>query len=865
MTQARSESEIVTLRKLGQELASERKERTTSVHLLAAIASRGGPAAELLRERRLDAEALLKASRSFDEDAPDPIGRAIAAARELHKRSPAPEPGALHLLLALLADRRSAASRALLQCGVDLSRLRTAAMQLALGVVQARRPAPTLKLAPAQTPPSRGPAGVTVSLVPPLAKPRADAPPAAAKPRTEPPPASERRSEPPPHQKPAVAIPTTPRAAAGSSGRTSGRGSTVTLRRHTSRRDAQGAEGDALELDRGRFPVLSSIGKNLTLAAALGKLEPVVGREDEIERALDVLGKRHSSSPCLVGPAGVGKTAVARGIAHRLAAESGEPGSPAAGPRILVEIAASELCAGTGARGSLAERFAALRAELRDAGGRVILFVDEIHELFGGGAGDEAVAEIKLALARGELRLIGATTVEELRRTIEPDSALARRFTLIEIEEPAEEEAFFLLRSVADGLGVHHDLAYGDDALAAAITWSIRYLPGRALPDKAISILDLAGARLRRKLARASSAGTRAAPAEVGPAEVAHVVAELADLPVERLLETDRERMLGMERLLAERVVGHAEPLARIATILRRNAAGLRGRRPIGSFLLLGPTGVGKTETAKAIAEVLFHSPDAMTRLDMSEYAEAHAVARRVGAPPGYVGHEAGGQLTEAVRRRPYQVLLLDEIEKAHRDVLEAFLQVFDEGRLTDGRGRRVDFTNTVIVLTSNLGAAEAGAVRAERSVGFAGAAAGDAAAAREGKVAGAMLKAAREALPPELYNRIDEVLCFRALARDDVAEIARRLLVGLGEALERRGVKLEVDPPAIDALLAHGGFDLTLGARPMKRAIARLVEAPLAEMILRGELCEGAVAMVGAEEGVVVVDAVPARARALA
>jgi ATP-dependent Clp protease ATP-binding subunit ClpC len=316
--------------------------------------------------------------------------------------------------------------------------------------------------------------------------------------------------------------------------------------------------------------------------------------------------------------------------------------------------------------------------------------------------------------------------------------------------------------------------------------------------------------------------------------------------------------MLSLEKLLAARVVGHGAAIARIARVLRRNAAGLRGRRPIGSFLLLGPTGVGKTETAKALAEALFHSPDAMTRLDFSEYAEAHAVARLIGAPPGYVGHEAGGQLTEAVRRRPYQVILLDEIEKAHRDVLEAFLQVFDEGRLTDGRGRRVDFTNAVIVMTSNLGASEAHAARGERSVGFSRG--GEGKGVSPEKLAELMIGAARAHLPPELYNRIDEVICFGALARAEVAEIARRLLGALDAALEDRGIRLDVDPAVVDALLAAGGFDVELGARPMKRTLARLVENPLAELILRGDLDEGGVALVGVEDGEIVVDAVEDR-----
>jgi ATP-dependent Clp protease ATP-binding subunit ClpC len=317
-------------------------------------------------------------------------------------------------------------------------------------------------------------------------------------------------------------------------------------------------------------------------------------------------------------------------------------------------------------------------------------------------------------------------------------------------------------------------------------------------------------------------------------------VAELADMPVERLLESDGDRMLRLEEILAERVVGHTAGIRRIARILRRNAAGLGSRRPIGTFLLLGPTGVGKTETAKAIAEVLFHCESAMTRLDLSEFSEAHAVARLLGAPPGYIGHESGGQLTEAVRRRPYQVILLDEIEKAHPDVLTSFLAVFDEGRMTDGRGRTVDFTNTVILMTSNLGAHESGAAP-RRRVGFGGGDGGENLADLDERVTAA----ARSALSPGLYNRIDEVLVFHPLGKDEVREIARRLLGGTAQALlDQRRVQLEYGPELIELLLEQGGYDPSLGARPMKRTIARLVEAPLAERLLRGELPQGSVAL---------------------
>jgi ATP-dependent Clp protease ATP-binding subunit ClpC len=531
----------------------------------------------------------------------------------------------------------------------------------------------------------------------------------------------------------------------------------------------------------------------------------------------------------------VGKTSVVHGLAQRIADGGGE--------RVIVEIDAAGLLAGTGVRGALAERMAQIRAEVAQSAGQVVLFLDELHAVLT--ADDEATAELKVSLGRGELACIGATTVEDYKRVVLADAALSRRLTAIEVAELAPDEAVLALERVAPAFERHHGVRFRSDAIAAAVAWSARYMPDRALPDKAVGVLDLAGARAQRR-------GER----ELGRQQVAEVVSETTGVPVDRLLDTDGARMLRLEQLMGDRIVGHREALGRIARVLRRNASGFRSRRPIGSFLLLGPTGVGKTETAKAIAECLFHSPHAMTRLDFSEYAEAHAIARLVGAPPGYIGHDGGGQLTEAVRKRPYQVLLLDEIEKAHRDVLEAFLQVFDEGRMTDGRGRTVDFTNVVIAMTSNLGADVARPARRGR-IGFSES--DGARAERDAReYADALCAAARAGLPPELYNRIDEVLAFAPLARADVAEVARRMLRALGEDLEAaRGISLDVSEGAVEALLDDGGFDAELGARPMRRAIGRLVEAPIAEMILKGELDRGDVALVGVEDGRVAVDAV--------
>jgi ATP-dependent Clp protease ATP-binding subunit ClpC len=818
----RTEAELVALRKLAEQLAAQRGEKTTTGHLLAAIASCAGPAQDLLSERRLDEGVLLKAARITTDDHPDAIQRSVQRARDLALRSGPREPGALHLLFALCQERSTAAHRALEQCGADVVRLRTQAMQVAMGILPARRKPASLP------PPSLLGAPQPARTVLPPAPPTAATPPASI-----PPPPVSRPSAPPP---PATTAPTAVPPAKQKHAHAHG---------SKKRASSAGAAAERFALDPKRFPTLTALGRNLTLAAARGELDPVFGREEETERALDVLAKRHASCPLLVGPAGVGKTSVVRGLAARIAEGRGVTSMD---DRVVIEIDPPALLAGTAVRGSLAERLAQIKAEVRASEGRVVVFFDEIHTLLGDAAGDEAKSELKVALARGELSCIGATTPEEYKRFVEADAAIARRFTVVEVGEPSPEEAALLCESLAPAFERHHGVRYADGVVGAAVAWSVRYVTTKTLPDKAVSILDLAGARARRR-----------GILEVTQEQLAEVVSDEAHVPVERLLETDGERMLRLEETIAARVVGHKEAISRIAAVLRKSSSGFRYRRPLGSFLLLGPTGVGKTETAKAIAECLFFDPNAMSRLDMSEFAEPHAIARLVGAPPGYVGHESGGQLTEAVRRRPYQVILLDEIEKAHRDVLEAFLQVFDEGRLTDGRGRTVDFTNTVLVLTSNLGA-EVAVPKSSRRIGFSR---GDA-ARQSAEYTDAVVAAARAALPPELYNRLDEVLAFAPLSRADVAEVARRMLAGLANDLERqRGVRLDASDAALEALLDQGGFDPSLGARPMRRAIARLVEAPIAEMLLRGEIGRGDVVTLDVEDGKLVVDAVtPTAAR---
>ncbi|MCA9531401.1 MAG: ATP-dependent Clp protease ATP-binding subunit, partial [Myxococcales bacterium] len=442
---------------------------------------------------------------------------------------------------------------------------------------------------------------------------------------------------------------------------------------------------------------------------------------------------------------------------------------------------------------------------------------------------DDLATELKAVLARGELPCVGATTEAEYRKHVERDPALARRFSPVYVEEPSAEATVAILHGVAPRYELHHAVAYEPEAIEAAVDLSVRYLPDRTLPDKAVGVLDLAAARVRRRGGQV-----------VGRDAVARVVAELGRVPLDRLLLADAERLLALEGELAARVVGHEASMTRIADALRKGAAGFRGARPLATFLLLGPTGVGKTETAKAISDV-YYAGMPMTRIDMSELSEPHGVARLLGSPPGYVGHDEGGQLTEPVRRRPYQLVLLDEIEKAHPDVMLALLPLLDEGRLTDGRGRTVSFHNTIIVMTSNLGAH--GAPRIAPAIGF-GAAGADRTPrdATHDDEAARVLAEARRSLPPELWNRIDEPLHFGALSEAEVGVIARRMLAALGDRVEEaHGLRLAVDESAIEALVAAGGFDPKLGARPMRRTVGRLVEAPLAEAILGQRYARGA------------------------
>jgi ATP-dependent Clp protease ATP-binding subunit ClpC len=573
------------------------------------------------------------------------------------------------------------------------------------------------------------------------------------------------------------------------------------------------------QLDPRTFPLLTSLGKNLTALAREGKLDPVVGRAREIDEVIDILGKRRTNNPVLLGEPGVGKTAVVEGVAQQLAMLKGPLGE-----RMIIELDMGTLVAGTQLRGSFSERLNALKDEVKNAG-RVVVFIDELHTLMGAGStGDgpqDAANELKAAMSRGEFPCIGATTHDEYRKHLSNDPAMERRFTPVVVNEPSVPDTVYILNGVIGRYEQHHRLKFAPEALQAAASMSAKYITDRFLPDKAISVLDLAGSRCHRE-----------GKSVVEPQDIARVIAKLAQLPEERLLMNDSERLLSMESDLRKRVIGHEEVIDRVAKVIRRNYAGFSSRRPMGSFLFLGPTGVGKTEMARGLAEVVFGSRDAMIRIDMSEMSEGHGVSRLIGAPAGYVGFGEGGQLTEPVRRKPSSVVVLDEIDKANREVLMLLLQVLEEGRLTDGKGRHIDFSNTIVILTTNLGA-EAFSQKS-RAMGFGS-------EATEISTEKAAADVARRSLPPELWNRIDERCAFKPLREIEVAKIATLLLAESSKRLQsEKGITYEATEEVVSHLLKSGGFDPSLGARPMRQTVQRLVEGPLAERILAGDFADG-------------------------
>lgn len=633
-------------------------------------------------------------------------------------------------------------------------------------------------------------------------------------------------------------------------------------------------------------PNLDQFGRDLTGMASEGKLDPVIGRDKETQRLLEILSRRIKNNPCLIGDPGVGKTAVVEGLAQRIV--SGNIPEILKDKRV-VTLDLSSMVAGSKYRGEFEDRLKKVMEEIRKAG-NIILFIDEIHTIIGAGGAEGAIDAsniLKPALARGEIQCIGATTIDEYRKHIEKDSALERRFQPITVGEPSKEEALQILMGLRDKYEAHHRVKITDEAIDAAVNLSDRYITDRYLPDKAIDLIDEAAAKVRiqnltappdlkeleEKIEKATKEKEDAIRVQdfekaarlrdkekelkdklenqkgnwkaqnegsthhiVGEPEIAAVVSRWTNVPVEKLTEKESERLLKLEEILHNRVIGQEEAVKSIARAVRRSRVGLKDpKRPIGSFIFLGPTGVGKTELSKALAEAMFGDENSMIRIDMSEYMEKHAVSRLIGSPPGYVGYDEGGQLTEKVRRNPYSVVLFDEIEKAHPDVFNILLQILEDGRLTDGKGKTVNFKNTIVIMTSNVGA---NTIKKQKTLGFATYSEKEAENEYE-KMKDNVMEELKRSFRPEFLNRIDDIIVFHQLAEGDLKHIVKLMLKTVAERVKEQDITLQFDESA-EEFLSKEGYDVTYGARPLRRAITKAVEDKLSEEILRGSIKRG-------------------------
>lgn len=778
---------------------------TGTVHYLVAMFVVDCKARDILLETKIDDRVVLDTYErmAVREDAPEALAEVNRQTTKLTESAELPEANSMVLLASLLRVRDSLAFKVLEKAGVNVPGLRSRVIglvgfvqdRMATGQIAVQRPNDTQRMPQVTQPPRPAQPNLqapqkTVPL--PLRVPIQPPPAAAPAAKTATPPAA------PAQQATQLPLPS-----------------------------------QVFQLKADQFPVLCEVGRNLTELALAGRIDPVIGRDAVIEQVIDVLLMRYGNNPCLIGEAGVGKTAVAHGLAARLAGHPDQYGR--LGTAVIVEIATSALLAGTGLRGAFSERMRKLRDEVQKADGQVIVFMDEIHTIMGAGTGDgplDAANDLKSALARGTFPLIGATTRAEYKRHIEADPAMDRRFQVVDVAEPTVPEALQILAGIAPVFGRHHGVTYAHDALTSAVHLSKRFITDRHLPDKAIAVLDRAGAQARR--------GGRL---HVQVDDVARAVHTLTGTPMERLLADERGRIRDLAGDLKGKIIGHDGAMDKIAKRIQRNYAGFSGDKPVASFLFAGAAGVGKTETAKALAELLFVSADALVRFDMSDYAEAHAISKLLGSPPGYVGHQQAGLLAQAMQKRPYRVILFDEIDRAAGEVQAVLVQLLETGRTTDNHGHTIDVRNSILIFTTNAGADVMAGPR-RKSIGFGAIDAhplaellppGDDAATMA--LDQAVMDKVAAAITPELHRRMDETIVLRPLSLASARKVARREIDHSAARLyESKLIEFVADDAVVDLVL-QGGLDPATGARPLRSRIETVLEAFLTECILSGAL----------------------------
>ena len=785
-----------------KDIAQRADQNLSSTHLLLALFTFSNRAQALLYERGIDEDALLKELRVLEDEPKHTINRIRDRAREIAKGSASPNVDCLHILIAITRFRDAFAYRLMERTGISLTSIRN----LALSYVTGNMPRRYQRLGSQKKPVYRQEKNTfsnTVAEKPQISK------------------SLERPDDGYDDEfedlsqllDAAIELSGSP-SAKQSASNAPAKSETVPQSTTSPKNGVNRLESIA--------PTLASCSIDLSGQAQMGELDMAVGRDRELESLIDILGKRRSNNPILVGPPGVGKTAIVEGLALKIA--KGEADVSALHDRIICALDVGALVAGTSLRGAFSERLGAIKNEVAAAKREVIVFIDEIHTLVGAGTSGEsaqdAANELKAALSRGEFTCIGATTNEEFRKHIEKDPALERRFTPIHVNEPSSDEAILILEGSISAYAEHHQIDYSLDALHAAVHLTHRFINERNLPEKAFAVIDLAGSRARRRAAN-----------HVERIDIARVIHEWTGVPLERLAEADNNRFAEAETRLAEKLIGQTHVIEALCRVLRRGLAGFNEHRPLAGFLFLGPSGVGKTEMVKVLADFLFGQRDAILRIDMSEFAEKHSVSRLIGAQPGYVGFDEGGQLTESLRKRPFQVVLFDELEKAHPDVLNLLLQILDEGHLSDSRGRRVSFANTVVILTSNLGADCLD--KTSGQIGFS--------TQEDENRGGEVLEAARHTLSPELWGRLDEKMVFYPLTSAECEKIAALQLGSSAKSLfSEREITLTWDDNILTYLISNGGYNTHTGARGMRQAIQRHIEGPLAEKILSGKIQAG-------------------------